>query len=100
MLGFFERNRKLGTLLLLDFIRKANEKHNFKYNYAKVEYKNAHTHVCIICPNPEHGEFMQMPTNHLAYGCEKCGKENGITWSLSVDFNGVEPTEEDIKNFS
>lgn len=58
-----------------DFIRKANEKHNFKYDYSKVEYKNAHTHVCIICPNIEHGEFTQTPTNHLFYGCEKCGRE-------------------------
>ena len=53
------------------FIQKANEKHNFKFDYSKVEYINDRTCVCIICP--EHKEFHQSPTNHLVgNGCPKC----------------------------
>ena len=53
------------------FIAKAREVHGEKYDYAKVEYKNAYTKVCIICP--EHGEFWQKPNGHLqGYGCPSC----------------------------
>lgn len=54
-----------------DFIQKAREVHGDKYDYSKVEYVNAHTKVCIICP--EHGEFWQTPTGHLVGGgCKEC----------------------------
>ena len=53
------------------FINKANIKHNFKYDYSKVEYKNSLTNVIIICPI--HGEFTQTPQNHLrGRGCSLC----------------------------
>lgn len=54
------------------FINKANEIHNGKYDYSKVEYKNNSTKVCIICP--EHGEFWQTPQKHLTrkQGCPYC----------------------------
>ena len=56
-----------------EFIKKAIEKHGDKYDYSKVEYVGTHTKVCIICPNPEHGEFEQTPSNHLqGHGCPKC----------------------------
>ena len=56
----------------ITFIEKANEIHNHKYDYSKVEYINANTKVCIICP--EHGEFWQTPGSHLySAGCPKCG---------------------------
>ena len=62
------------------FIDKANKIHNFKYDYSKVEYVNAHTKVCIICP--EHGEFWQTPNNHLnGNGCPQC-KNRKISDSL------------------
>ena len=55
----------------LEFIEKANKKHNGKYDYSKVKYINSRTKVCIICP--EHGEFWQTPSNHLiGHGCRKC----------------------------
>lgn len=56
-----------------EFIQKAREVHGDKYDYTKVEYKDASTtKVCIICP--EHGEFWQMPNRHLlGNGCPKCG---------------------------
>ena len=53
------------------FIEKAKSIHNDRYDYSKVEYVNAHTKVCIICP--EHGEFWQIPNNHLnGNGCPLC----------------------------
>ena len=54
-----------------EFIKKAREIHGNKYDYTKVKYVNAHTKVCIICP--EHGEFLQAPYAHLnGRGCSKC----------------------------
>src|ERR1039457_857000 len=54
------------------FVRKAKNIHDDKYDYSKVEYKNTHTKVCIICP--VHGEFWQRPHDHLIkQGCKKCG---------------------------
>ena len=53
------------------FINDATKIHGSKYNYSKVEYVNAKTKVCIICP--EHGEFWQTPTHHLSgNGCPIC----------------------------
>ena len=57
-----------------EFIRQARETHKNRYDYSKVEYKNAHTKVCIICP--EHGEFWQGPHEHLkGQGCPECKKK-------------------------
>ena len=57
-----------------NFIKKAREVHGDKYDYSKVEYVNAMTKVCIICP--VHGEFWQIPASHLrGIGCRFCGNE-------------------------
>ena len=57
------------------FIEKAKKIHGDKYNYSKVEYINAKTKVCIICP--EHGEFWQTPNKHLCgCGCPYCAGKN------------------------
>lgn len=57
-----------------EFIRKAKEIHGDKYDYSKVEYVNARSEICIICPI--HGEFWQKAANHLnGRGCHKCGIE-------------------------
>ena len=54
-----------------DFIRKSRLVHGDKYDYSKVEYVTNRTKVCIVCP--EHGEFWQIPTNHLkGVGCIEC----------------------------
>ena len=60
-----------------EFIKRANEVHEGKYNYDKVEYENNKTKVYIICY--EHGEFEQRPSEHLSgRGCPKCkGEANG-----------------------
>lgn len=57
---------------LKQFVEDARKKHGDKYDYSKVEYQNALTKVCIICPI--HGEFWQTPNKHLnGCGCKKCG---------------------------
>ena len=58
-----------------EFISKAKEIHGDKYDYSKVNYVNARTKVCIICP--KHGEFWQLPPNHLiGSGCPKCNRSH------------------------
>lgn len=93
------------------FIEKAENIHCGKYDYSSVEYVNSQTPVKIICPI--HGEFTQLPNNHLSkrYGCPKCshiiskkeeelydficstvGKENVIQHTRDV----ISPLELDI----
>lgn len=53
------------------FLEDAKAIHGDLYDYSKVEYINAMTKVCIICPT--HGEFWQEPHNHLkGCGCPYC----------------------------
>ena len=44
------------------------------YDYSKVDYKDSNNKVIIICKT--HGEFEQIPPNHLKYGCGACGRES------------------------
>lgn len=54
-----------------EFIKRAKQIHNDKYDYSKVNYINSRTKICIICP--EHGEFWMTPNNHLMnHGCPIC----------------------------
>src|SRR5260370_35613554 len=54
------------------FIIKANDQHNYIYDYSLTEYVDSHTKIKIICLI--HGIFEQIPTNHLSdYGCYQCG---------------------------
>lgn len=57
------------------FISQAKEIHGDKYDYSKVEWKNTYSKIIIICPI--HGDFTQVPQNHirLKCGCRKCGRE-------------------------
>lgn len=65
-----KRQRKFSNTTQL--INKAKRIHGNKYDYSRVEYVDAHTKVCIICPI--HGEFWQRPNGHLkGQGCPKCG---------------------------
>ena len=62
-----------------EFIDRSEQKHNNKYDYSKVNYINANTKVCIICPI--HGEFWQRPINHYkrGHGCPKCSQKHNYT---------------------
>ena len=56
------------------FIELAKEIHGNKYNYLETIYKNSKEKLKIICD--KHGEFYQVPTNHLkGKGCPKCKGE-------------------------
>jgi len=53
------------------FVNKAIEIHNNKYDYSKVNYINGKTKIIIMCKI--HGDFEQLPTNHLkGQNCPKC----------------------------
>ena len=68
---FLNRNLSPGILLTKDMIDKANEKHNNKYIYSKVDYINNKKQIIIICK--KHGEFLQQPYVHLlSHGCPSC----------------------------
>lgn len=68
-----------------EFIEDAIKVHGNKFDYSKVEYINARTKVCIICP--EHGEFWQTPTSHLqGQGCPKCAIQKNI---INRKFNSI-----------
>jgi len=59
-----------------DFILRANEKHDFYYDYRNVVYKSMTYKVKIICPF--HGEFEQQASIHLnGSGCQKCRLPKG-----------------------
>ena len=45
------------------FLNKAKEIHNDKYDYSKVIYVTTKIKVTIICPI--HGEFEQRPSAHM-----------------------------------
>jgi len=71
------------------FIKKANEKQGFKYDYSLVNYINIITKIKIICP--EHGEFEQKPTKHLNnHGCPDCQKSIGeLKIKLLLEKNNI-----------
>lgn len=55
------------------FINNSKYWHGDYYDYSKVKYLNNYTPVIIICP--KHGEFEQLPSNHMAgTGCPLCIK--------------------------
>lgn len=73
-----------------EFIEKANQIHNNKYDYSETIYNGSKNDVKIICP--EHGEFLQTPNTHLSgVGCSKCAGQNRTTQDfikLSKDVHG------------
>lgn len=61
-----------------DFIKRSRKMHGDKYDYSLVRYINRKTKVKIICP--EHGEFSQSASGHLAgYECSKCSNNHSPT---------------------
>jgi very-short-patch-repair endonuclease len=58
---------------LEQFVERASEVHNDKYNYAWSMYQESKLNMIIICP--EHGAFLQTPSSHLSgAGCGECSK--------------------------
>jgi len=57
------------------FIAKARAVHGSFYDYSKVVYIRSTVKVLIVCPI--HGEFTQLPANHLqGQGCYPCGRRS------------------------
>lgn len=55
-----------------EFIEKSRIIHDEKYIYDKCKYVGNRTKVIITCP--KHGDFIQLPYNHLdGKGCQICG---------------------------
>ena len=76
---YTKRSAEVRSLGKEEFIRRAIESHGDRYDYSKVEYKNEHTKVCIICP--KHGEFWVKPHKHILgkQGCPKCANKHVTT---------------------
>lgn len=68
---------------IVDFIQKANLKHNNKYDYSDVQYIDHYTKVKIKCPI--HNEFWQKPLYHLSRGCPHCSMAV-VGQSQRIDF--------------
>lgn len=86
-------NRGLVRRKSLDeFLLKANEVHNNKYDYSKVEFESFGKPVTIICEH--HGEFQQTPTVHIkGHGCIHCR-------NISVGASKRKPLDEVPKRFT
>lgn len=72
-----EKTHEKQRLTNEEFIKNSKLKHGNKYDYSKVEYINATTDVCIICP--KHGEFYITPNAHTSSkngGCPKCAESS------------------------
>jgi very-short-patch-repair endonuclease len=75
------------------FINKANNIHNFKYNYDKVDYITCRKKVIITCLI--HGDFTQKPRDHInnKQGCPICKESKGellvsnILTELNIKFD-------------
>jgi len=61
-----------------DLIKRANKVHEYKYSYPNLNYTQWHNKINIECP--EHGEFKQLPYNHISKkaGCPNCHEEQAF----------------------
>lgn len=67
-----------------EFIEKSILIHGDKYNYSKVEYNLATDRIVIVCK--KHGEFTQLPYDHLSgHGCKLCPKNTNVSaWHKEI----------------
>ena len=67
-----------------EFIRRASLKHNNFYDYSKTAYIHNKSKITIVCPL--HGDFSQIPCDHLnGSGCKQCAVQRSaeykkLTW--------------------
>ena len=67
-----------------EFIKRASEKHNNKYDYSLSIYENSETKLDIICPL--HQVFSQNPNDHLqGRGCHECGGTKTLTLEIFIN---------------
>jgi len=67
-----------------EFIYRAKQAHNNRYDYSKCNYINAKTNIEIICLI--HGSFYQRPDHHLSgFGCSACSNNKQKTLKEFID---------------
>ena len=80
-----------------DFVQKARLIHSDKYNYNKSIFINNRTRIIINCP--EHGDFLQFPSNHLkGSGCKFCASDKRKVIKAKISFDkslGVRLTKDE-----
>lgn len=84
-----------------EFIEKAQKVHSNKYDYSKVNYIRSNQKVIIICK--EHGEFLQIPNNHLnGQNCPNCKNSSleDIVRNYLINKNIIFKKEYNIKVYS
>lgn len=86
-----------------EFITKSKEVHGDKYDYSLVKYENNRIPVTIICP--KHGEFQQIPKDHLrGHGCPRCKSSRGELfieqYLKSINIPYINQYFIDLKDFS
>lgn len=65
------RKRKKTTEWFVEMSKRIN---GDRYDYSKTKYSGSRNLITITCK--KHGDFMQIPTNHLAgWGCKLCANE-------------------------
>lgn len=84
-------------LTVEDFIKRASEIHNHKYDYSNSVYNGKDVLLKIICPI--HGEFEQSPNNHYKHGCSKCGHIITDTFRINKGKNEFVDKANKIHNF-
>ena len=79
-----------------DYIRRANEIHNNKYDYSLADFSGLSSdRIAIICPEEGHGVFYQSAASHLqGHGCPICGaamkkSENKVFEALKERYGNV-----------
>jgi hypothetical protein len=61
----------------IEFIEKSIKIHGHKYDYSSVKYIGVYNKIKIICK--KHGEFLQLPHDHLlGKGCSICGRKRTV----------------------
>jgi hypothetical protein len=81
-----DRGQKRPRCTTEEFIEKARLVHGDKYDYSKVMYLHSITKVIITCPH--HGDFEQIPANHLhGKGCRGCGNRSKTSDSETFEYD-------------
>lgn len=61
-----------------EFVRRATEVHQGRYDYSKTVYRGSNMKLTITCPI--HGDFVQTANIHLCgHGCPECGSDEWLT---------------------
>lgn len=97
----FEKRVKVRILPKEEYIKRASEIHENKYDYSLVDYENLKSKINIICPT--HGVFSQEAWSHLAgCGCPSCGINNSKNedriYEFCCDLVGKNNVERRVRN--